>query len=90
MAPKWTRTALRTLDDIFHFVAADNPARAQSFAQELRTKVERLGEFPELGRPGRVNGTRELVLHPNYLAIYRVRQGQVEILRIHHAAMRQR
>ena len=41
----------------------------------------RLGPFQ-----GRVPGTRELVLHKNYLAIYHVRGGDVEILRLHHVA----
>ena len=39
-----------------------------------------------MGRAGRVHGTRELVLHKNYLAIYRAKGGDVEILRIHHVA----
>jgi len=39
-----------------------------------------------MGRAGRVPGTRELVLHKNYLAIYRVRDEDVEILRLHHVA----
>ena len=41
---------------------------------------------PGMGRAGRVPGTRELVLHENYIAIYRVRGDDVEILRLHHAA----
>ena len=39
-----------------------------------------------LGKVGRVQDTRELVLHPNYIAIYRIRGSDVQILRIHHAA----
>lgn len=86
MALKWTRTALRNLDDIAAFIAADKPADATRFVQELRIATEKLLSFPGLGRAGRVPGTRELVLHTNYLAIYRVKAGEVEILRIHHAA----
>jgi len=85
---RWTRTALRTLDEIARFIALDKPERAHSFVLELRQRVERLEQFPELGRPGRVAGTRELVLHANYLAIYRVSPGHVDILRIHHVARR--
>jgi len=88
MALRWTRTALRTLDEIAAFIAQDKPARAQSFVRELRMKIERLEQFPDLGRVGRVAGTRELVLHANYLVIYRHRDGQVDILRIHHVARR--
>ncbi len=88
MALRWTRGALRNLEEILQYIAADNPQRATSFAQELRDKVENLAAFPGLGRPGRVPGTRELVLHPNYLAIYRVQGDDVHILRVHHTAMR--
>lgn len=87
MALKWTRTALRNLDEIAAYIALDKPAEATRFARELRTVTERLQSFPGLGRAGRVPGTRELVLHTNYLTIYRVvKAGDVEILRIHHVA----
>ena len=40
--------------------------------------------YPGRGRAGRVAGARELVLRKNYIAIYRVRGGAVEMLRLHH------
>lgn len=86
MALKWTRTALRKLDEIATYIALDKPGDATRFARELRLATEKLSIFPGMGRAGRVPGTRELVLHANYLAIYRVRGEDVEILRIHHAA----
>ena len=86
MALKWTRTALRSVDDIAGFIAQDNPARANSFVRELKDAVTKLQVHPGMGRAGRVPGTRELVLHKNYIAIYRVRGDDVEILRLHHIA----
>jgi toxin ParE1/3/4 len=86
MAIKWTKTALRAVDEIAGYIAKDNPARASSFAIELRDAVTKLQLHPGMGRAGRVPGTRELVLHKNYIAIYRVRDGDVEILRMHHVA----
>lgn len=86
--PNWTRGALRSLVAIADFIALDNPARAQSFVAELRDRVEQLDRQPFLGRVGRLPGTRELVLHQHYIAIYRVRGEQVDILRIHHTAWR--
>ena len=86
MALKWTKTALRSVDEIAGFIAKDNPARATSFALELRDAVTKLQVHPGMGRAGRVLGTRELVLHKNYIAIYRVRGDDVEILRLHHVA----
>lgn len=83
---KWTRAALHSVDEIAAFIALDNPARAASFVHGLKEKTERLQSFPGMGRAGRVPGTRELVLHKNYIAIYRVKGGDVEILRIHHVA----
>ena len=86
MLLKWTKTALRSVDEIAGYIAQDNPKRATSFVVELQEAVTKLQVHPGMGRAGRVPGTRELVLHKNYIAIYRVRGDGVEILRLHHAA----
>ena len=86
MLLKWTKTALRSVDEIAGDIAKDNPKRATSFVVELQEEVTKLQVHPGMGRAGRVPGTRELVLHKNYIAIYRVRGDGVEILRLHHAA----
>jgi plasmid stabilization system protein ParE len=49
-------------------------------------KAEILTGFPEMGRPGRVSGTRELLAHRHYLLIYRIRGNTVQILRLLHTA----
>ena len=81
----WTNRALKRLDDIADFIARDNPLRAQTFVVELRNKLEVL-KTQSLGRSGRVFGTKELVLHPNYLAVYRIKANQVQVLTILHTA----
>jgi addiction module RelE/StbE family toxin len=81
----WTNRALKRLDDIADFIARDNPLRAQTFVDELRNKLEVL-KTQSLGRSGRVFGTKELVLHPNYLAVYRIKANQVQVLTILHTA----
>jgi len=86
MLINWTRAALASVDEIAGFIAKDNPTRANSFVLELQAAVTQLQAHPGMGRAGRVPGTRELVLHKNYIAIYRVRGDDVEILRLHHAA----
>ena len=86
MSIKWTKTALRSADEIASYIAKDNPTRASSFVIELQDAVTKLQLHPGMGRAGRVPGTRELVLHKNYIAIYRVRGDDVEILRFHHVA----
>ncbi|MFZ2738123.1 MAG: type II toxin-antitoxin system RelE/ParE family toxin [Burkholderiaceae bacterium] len=85
MMIKWTKTALRSVDEIAGFIAKDNPTRATSFVLELQAAVTKLQPHPGMGRAGRVPGTRELVTHKNYIAIYRVCGDDVEILRLHHA-----
>ena len=85
---RWTNRALGRLDEIAQYIAKDNPARARTFVRELREKVNVLRDH-QLGRAGRVYGTKELVLHRNYLAVYRVRDGEVQILTILHAAQRE-
>lgn len=86
MLIKWTKTAIASVDEIAGFIVKDNPTRATSFVLELQVGVTKLQAHPGMGRAGRVPGTRELVLHKNYIAIYRVRGDDVEILRLHHAA----
>ena len=86
MLIKWTKTALASVDEIAGFIAKDNPTRVTSFVLELQTAVTKLQAHHGMGRVGRVPGTRELVLHKNYIATYRVRGDDVEILRLHHAA----
>jgi toxin ParE1/3/4 len=86
MSVKWTKTAIESVDEIAGFIAKDNPTRATSFVLELQAAVTKLLAHPGMGRAGRVPGTRELVLHKNYIAIYRVRGDDVEILRLHHSA----
>jgi toxin ParE1/3/4 len=86
MSIKWTKTALASVDEIAGFIAKDNPTRATSFVLELQVAVTKLQAHPGMGRAGRVPGTRELVLHKNYIAIYRVHSDDVEILRLHHVA----
>ena len=81
----WTPSAVRDLGEFLDFVADDDPAAADAQSARLRTAAERLLAFPGLGRPGRVAGTRELVVPgtPVILA-YRVLSDRVEILRVLH------
>ena len=81
----WTNRALKRLDNIADFIARDNPLRAQTFVVELRNKLEVL-KTQSVGRAGRVFGTKELVLQPNYLAVYRIKANQVQVLTILHTA----
>ncbi len=83
----WTRRALREIDQAFAFVARDSPAAASAMVAAMEARAAVLAEHPEIGRPGRMDGTRELVL-PGlpYILPYRVRDGRIEILAVFHTS----
>jgi len=86
---RWLRKALRNLDDEASFIAADSPEAAQLVVQRVLDAVAMLPEQPGMGRPGRVAGTRELVvLKTRYIVPYRVRGQTIEILRVFHTSRR--
>jgi toxin ParE1/3/4 len=78
------RWAEANLLHIIEYIAEDNVAAALSLAKLIRIRAEQLSEPPTLFRKGRVRGTREMVVHPNYVVVYRVRARlkRVEILRV--------
>jgi plasmid stabilization system protein ParE len=84
---KWLRRALEILDNEAVYIALDNPAIAAEFVLHIRDLTLMLGHQPNKGRPGRIAGTRELVVSRfSYIIPYRVREGHVEILRVFHTA----
>lgn len=86
MALAWKRAALRDRERIMAFIARDKPLAAIMWDEKLEQSAERLIRQPRMGRSGRVPGTRELVIHPNYILVYREAAARVEILRVLHAA----
>jgi plasmid stabilization system protein ParE len=79
---RWLKRALANLDAEAAFIARDHPAAAARAVEAIATAVEWLAQHTVLGRPGRVEGTRELVVPDTpYLVPYRVRGHVVEILR---------
>lgn len=87
MRVRWLRRALLNLDHEASYIAQDNPKAAAEFVLHLRGSALMLGEQPNLGRPGRISGTRELVVSSlPYILPYRVRNDTVEILRVFHTA----
>jgi toxin ParE1/3/4 len=86
----WSTGARDDLRDLVRFIAEDNPHRAASFGLQIIRRIERIQEFPELGRivPERQNpDLRELIIAP-YRVIYRLNreEGFAEVVRIWHAA----
>ena len=89
MRVRWLRTALANLEAEAQYIARDSPAAASRVVAAIARSVERLAEYPASGRPGRVAGTRELVVPGTpYIIPYRVRGGAVEVLRVFRGARR--
>ena len=91
MRVRWLATALRNLEDEAEYVARENPAAARALVQRISHAVDLLRENPALGRPGRLHGTRELVVSGTpHVIPYRVRPrlNRVEILRVFHTSRR--
>jgi addiction module RelE/StbE family toxin len=85
----WTYPAARDLEAIQDHIAQANPIAAHRLAMLIRQRVQPLASHPQLGRPGRLDGTRELVLSDTpYLIPYRVKDDRVEILAVYHGARR--
>ena len=82
----WTRLALNDRQAIRSYIAQDNPIAALALDELFTEKASRLADHPGLGRPGRVSGTRELVVHQHDLMIYDLVNDQVRIFRVLHTA----
>jgi len=87
---RWTKRAERDLDEIASYIGQDSPAAAARVILELIDRVEAsLTKRPAIGRAGRVLGTRELVMGDlPYVVPYRVREQDIEILRVLHTSRR--
>ncbi|WP_416137205.1 type II toxin-antitoxin system RelE/ParE family toxin [Halomonas sp. HK25] len=82
----WTRPARFDRKEIREYIAQDNPVAALALDELISEKAGRLVDHPDLGRPGRVSDTRELVVHQHYILIYDVTGDSVRVLRVLHAA----
>jgi toxin ParE1/3/4 len=86
---RWLGRASRDLDHIEAYIALDDPHAAVRIVLRIIEAVDQLADYPGLGRPGRVEGTRELMVSKTpYLVPYRVRGRRVEILRVFHHAQK--
>ena len=86
MQIRWTNKALDNLDAAVEYIAADNPAVAKRVARKIWGSIQLLKDQPGLGKPGRVVGTRELVVSGlPYIVPYLEEGGVIVILRIIHS-----
>lgn len=83
----WTELARQDLRSIFEYIAEENPHAARALLNEIKERVLLLQSNPQIGRLGRVEGTRELVLTgTRYILPYRIREQQIQILAVFHDA----
>ncbi len=89
MRLRWTQEAIHDLTAIRDHIAQDRPEAARKVASRILEAVDHLEQFPESGRPGRVPGTRELVVTGTpYQVPYRIEGDFIELLRVLHGAQR--
>ncbi|MBE9004787.1 type II toxin-antitoxin system RelE/ParE family toxin [Fortiea sp. LEGE XX443] len=89
MQIKWLRRALRNLEQAYSYIIKENPEAAREVILRIQTATSQLENYPFMGRPGRIEGTRELVIsNTSYLVIYRIKEDSVEILRVLHSSKR--
>ncbi len=78
--------ALSDRDAIMAYIAQDNPTAAIELDLEFEAKAENARRRPTLYKPGRMKSTREIVVRPSYVMVYRIAGDVVEVLRVLHAA----
>ncbi|HEV7777589.1 MAG TPA: type II toxin-antitoxin system RelE/ParE family toxin [Luteibacter sp.] len=83
----WMPKAMTDREAIMAYIARDNPAAAMALDDEFEARAERARLHPTIYKQGRVRGTREIVVRPNYVMIYRIGDDAVIILRVLHTAL---
>ena len=85
----WLPRAIKDRDAQIDYIAQDNPRAAVSQGDRIHEQVDQLLDHPEMGRPGRVEGTRELVISSTpFIVVYRYKPGakRIEVIRLLHGA----
>jgi len=89
MPIQWTQRARRQFLAILDAVLEDNPSAAERVSDAITHSIARLVTYPEMGRRGRVPGTRELVIASQpYIVAYRIRGQTIDILAVLHGAQK--
>ena len=83
----WLQRAIDDRDAQLDYIAQDNPMAAVSQGDRIAEQIEILQQHPQMGRPGRKQGTRELVISRTpFIVVYRVKAKRIELLRVLHGA----
>ncbi len=87
MRIRYTSNARDCLVEIRDYIARENPQAARRVVTHIRNQTLLLAEQPSAGKPGRCEGTRELVINPYpYIVAYRIEDEEVQILAVVHTS----
>ena len=90
MRIRWTPAAAADLQNISDYLKEHHPRYRDPTMRKLYGTIRDLGQWPRRGRPG-PDGTREILFPPTpYVAVYRVTEAAIEVMRIYHAAQDRR
>ncbi len=82
-----TPAALDDIENIVAYIAKDNKQAARKLHDNIKAKVYGLVDFPLAHKEGRIQGTREMVVHPHYVVVYSVLKTKIKILRVLHTSL---
>lgn len=82
----WSEPAITDVERIVSYIAERNPDAARRIRNLIVETAQRLGDHPYAYRVGRVSGTREVIVHPSYVLIYRIDMDSVRITNVFHSA----
>lgn len=83
----WTRLAVADLNNAYEYIAAERPSSAIQIIERIEKSIDSIRKHPQLGRPGRVDGTRELIIPGTaFIVPYRIKNNKLEILAVIHGA----
>lgn len=84
----WSESALRDIEQIARYIAQHNPIAAISTVDLVTDAAQNLAYSPYIGRIGRRKNTRELVVHPNYILVYKISNDAIRIITVLHTRQR--
>lgn len=82
----WRPASLEDRDQIMDYIIQDNPQAAIDLDDEFELAAERACENPDMYKPGREEGTREIVVRSHYILVYQVEDDVLSVLRVLHVA----
>jgi toxin ParE1/3/4 len=82
----WSPEALQDRIDIWDYISSENPSAAIRMDELFSQSVFKLTQHPKLGRPGKIKGTRELIIHENYRLVYEIQNDAVWLLALVHTS----